>query len=183
MKTDSADSRHIFNDLNPECNMKLILCALSIFIVVAACETQAPDNSAEKLTIQELNATPAYAWYPAEMSVYTPSAEMVNSVRNSFEPSAEKIAIFVKPTCSCRGTTKLFPQIMKTLVSADVDMDRVEIWSMRSASDSHPYQPNISITELPALFVFKNDVVVAHILGADYTDNNADTLIANALAK
>lgn len=77
----------------------------------------------------------------------------------------------------------MFPQIMKTLISAGVDMSKVEVWSMRGITDKHPYQPTITIADLPAVYVFRNDVVVAEVHDNNYTNTNADTLIATALAR
>ena len=161
----------------------LILIAVALLLVLTSCETEAPEYSAQQLTITELSESPGYAWFPTEMNLYTPSTPMVDSVRTKFDPSTQKIAIFVKPSCSCRGTTRLFPQIMKTLLNSGIDMSKVEVWSMRGITDKHPYQPNITITDLPAIYVFRNNVVNAEVHDVDYLDSNADTLIANAIAR
>ncbi len=161
----------------------LIAIALAVLLILTSCETTTPEFSAQQLSVQDLNTSPGYAWFPAQMNQYTPSTPMVDSVRNRFDPSTQKVAIFVKPSCDCRGTMRLFPQIMKTLISAGVDMSKVEVWSMRSNADKHSYQPTITITDLPAVYVFRNGVVVGKIQDVDYTDNNADTLIANAVAR
>lgn len=161
----------------------LVVVALAVLLVLTSCETQAPEFSAQQLTVQELNTSPGYAWFPMEVNLYTPNTSMVDAVRTTFDASTQKVAIFVKPGCSCRGTTRLFPQIMKTLMNAKVDMARVEVWSMRGNTDKHPYQPTITITDLPAVYVLRNDVVVAEVHDINYTNTNADTLIANAVAR
>jgi len=161
----------------------LVVLVLAALLVLTSCDTQAPDFTAQQLTVQELNSSPGYAWFPTEVNIYTPSAPMVDAVRTTFDPTTQKIALFVKPGCSCRGTTKLFPQIMKTLMDAGVDMTKVEVWSMRSITDKHPYQPTIAITDLPAVYVFRNNTVSAEVHDVNYSDTNADTLIANAIAR
>ena len=161
----------------------LVVIALAVLLVLTSCETTTPEFSAQQLSVQELNTSPGYAWFPTEVNLYAPSSPMVNAVRTAFDPSTQKVAIFVKPGCSCRGTMRLFPQIMKTLISAGVDMAKVEVWSMRGNTDKHPYQPTITITDLPAVYVFRNGVVVAEVHDINYTDTNADTLIANAVAR
>lgn len=161
----------------------LLVIALTLLLVLTSCETVTPEYTAQQLTVTELNETPGYAWFPAEVSQYTPNADMVSTVKTAFDPSTEKIAIFVKPGCSCRGTTRLFPQIMKTLLDANVDMSKVEVWSMRGLTDKHPYQPTITITDLPAVYVFRNNLIVAEVHDVNYTDRNADTLIATAVSK
>lgn len=161
----------------------LVVIALALVLVLTSCETTTPEYSAQLLTVQELNSSPGYAWFPTEVNLYAPNPLMVDSVRTSFDASTQKVAIFVKPGCSCRGTTKLFPQIMKTLISSGVDMSKVEVWSMRGITDKHPYQPTITITDLPAVYVFRNGVVAAEVHDVNYTLFNADTLIANAVAR
>ena len=163
--------------------MKSLAILFGLFFLLNACETQAPEYSAQQLSVQELNTSAGYAWFPTEMALFTPNQLMVDSVRNAFDPKTEKVAIFVKPSCSCRGTTRLFPQIMKTLLSAGVDMSKVEVWSMRSTTDKQPYALMIAISDLPAVFVIKNNVVTAEIHDVNYTNTNADTLIATALAR
>ena len=70
---------------------------------------------------------------------------------------------------------------MKTLIEANVDMSRVEVWSMRAETDKHPYQSTITLTDLPAIYVLDKGVVRASVRDNDYTDTNADSLIANAV--
>lgn len=161
----------------------LAALALTLLIILTSCETATPEYTAQQLTVQELNTSPGYAWFPTEVNIYSPNASMVDSVRSTFDASTQKIAIFVKPGCSCRGTTRLFPQIMKTLMDAGVDMSKVEVWSMRGLTDKHPYQPTITITDLPSIYVFRNNVIKAEVHDDDFSNTNADTLIANAVAR
>ncbi|MDZ4745337.1 MAG: hypothetical protein SGJ05_04970 [bacterium] len=161
----------------------LVIVVFTLLIVLSACTTEPVEFSAQQLTVQELNTSPGYAWFPTEVNLYAPNTSMVDSVRTTFDASTQKVAIFVKPGCSCRGTMRLFPQIMKTLIAADVDMSKVEVWSMRGITDKHPYQPTITITDLPSVYVFRNNVIVAEVHDGNYSDTNADTLIATALAR
>ena len=141
--------------------MKTFALALATILALAGCTpTEVPVTSAEMLTMDELTKSPGYTWFVAEMSTYTPDATVVSEISTTMTSvPGRKVCVFVKPTCSCRGTQRLFPQVMKTLVAANIDMSRVEIWSMRSATDTHPYQPTISITDLPAIFVLEDGVV------------------------
>ena len=160
--------------------IKYIL-VLTLLALTIGCETTSPSGEAQQLTLSELTSAPGYAWFPAEMNSYTPRAEMIDSVNQRFDNSSHKIYVFVKPSCSCRGTQKLFPQIIKTLEASNVDMNRVEIWSMRYPTDSHPHSGKVSISDLPSVFVIKNEAVLHEINDGDYDLTNADALIANAL--
>lgn len=163
--------------------MKLLLALASVAIVVSACTTTEPtDPVAEQLTMQQLTMSPGYSWFMAEMDSYLPKQTVLDDISTSMTTNTNRrVCIFVKPSCSCRGTQRLFPQVVKALTAAKVDMNRVEIWSMRGNTDKHPYQSIISIGELPAIYVLENNVVRSMISDKEYLDTNAAELIANAV--
>ena len=161
--------------------MKILAALLSIALIATACETTGTGGAAQQLTLAELNSVPGYAWFPAEMTTFTPSAEMIDLINTRFDENEHKIYVFVKPSCSCRGTQKLFPQVMKTITESNIPMENVEIWSMRSTTDEHPHMAQMTVTDLPVVFVLRNDEVASQILDAQYSSTNADTLVANSL--
>lgn len=163
--------------------LKSFVLTLAVLLLLTSCEEVAPDYSAQHLSLEELYESPGYPWFNTEVAIYNPTVWMVDAVRTGFDPNTQKILIFVKPSSICRGTTRLFPQVMKTLLAAGIDMTKVEVWSMRSVTDKQPYAPMITIVELPAVYVLRNDAVSASIPIQDYSYLNADTLIANAIAR
>ena len=162
-------------------NMRSILVLFAIALRFGGCDTTTVEPEAQQLTLEDFNTVPGYLWFPVEIESYAPSPAMVDSVAARFDADIDKICVFLKPSCSCRGTQKLFPQVMKTLIESKIDMDLVEIWSMRSTTDKHPYMPELTVTDLPVIFILRDDVLSYQILDADYNLTNADTLIANAL--
>lgn len=165
--------------------MKTLALAFLCVMVLSSCtSTDVPEANAELLSMTLLTQSPGYSWFVAEMATFSPNVTMVADVNAamSSQPN-KKVLIFVKPSCSCRGTQRLFPQVMKTLVAANVDPARIEIWSMHSASDKQPYQSIISLADLPAIYVIENGTIRARVIDADYTESksNADTLIARAM--
>lgn len=157
-------------------------------IVALACallgcsDSSTPDPAGQQLLISDLGQNPGYAWYQTEIGSYTPDPAMVDSVKSHFGTD-EKVCIFVRPSCGCRGTQKLFPRVMKTLMDANVDLSKVEIWSMRNPSDNTPYDATFSLTSLPTIVVMRNGAEVSRIIDADFNEVNADTLIASAILK
>lgn len=118
----------------------------------------------------------------AEMDSYLPKQSVLDDISTSMSTNtSRRVCIFVKPSCSCRGTQRLFPQIVKALTAAKVDMNRVEIWSMRGTTDKHPYQSIITIGELPTIYVLENNAIHAMVSDKQYADTNAAELIANAV--
>lgn len=163
--------------------MKLLLAFVSVLLVATSCTTTEPaEPVAEQLTMQQLTMSPGYSWFMAEMDSYLPKQTVLDDISASMSTNLNRrVCIFVKPSCSCRGTQRLFPQVVKALTAANVDMRRVEIWSMRGNTDKHPYQSIITIAELPAIYVLENDTVRSMILDKQYADTNAAELIANAV--
>ncbi len=163
--------------------MKICLALISLLVVLSACSTTEPaDAVAEQLTMQQLTMSPGYSWFMAEMESFVPKKLVLDEISASMASNVNRrVCIFVKPSCSCRGTQRLFPQVVKSLLAANVDMNRVEIWSMRGTSDKHPYQSIITIGELPTVYVLENNVVRSMVSDKQYADTNAAELIAAAV--
>jgi hypothetical protein len=168
--------------------MKILLACLALAAVVSSCVTSVdPTTEAQRLTTEDLTQTPGFAWFPIETAQYNPDPVQVDRVRTAMAATLEKkIYMFIRPTCSCRGTQRMFPQIVKTLTVAGIPAERIEMWSMRSTTDSQPYSSLFTVGQLPAFYVVTNGVVTAS-LGDDFTTNynekNADSLIANAVSQ
>ncbi len=163
--------------------MRLFLVTLCAVMVTVSCDTTTPDTNATQLSVSDLNQNPGYSWFQGEIGGYTPNSTMVAQVASNFDPNTEKVCIFVRPSCGCRGTQKLFPRIMKTLMDANVDMNKVEIWSMREPTDKSPYSGTVPLTSLPTIVVLQNNAELSRIVDTDYNDLNADTLIARAVSQ
>ncbi len=163
--------------------MKLFLALVSMVVVLSACTTTEPvEPVAEQLSMQQLTMSPGYSWFMAEMDSYLPKQSVLDDISTSMTANVNRrVCIFVKPSCSCRGTQRLFPQVVKALTAAKVDMSRVEIWSMRGTTDKHPYQSIITIGELPAIYVLENNAIRSMVSDKQYADTNAAELIANAV--
>lgn len=166
--------------------MKHLIVVLAIgLITLSGCSTTAePEATAQQLTIEELTRTPGFTWFVAEMNRFTPNAGLLQGIDSAFTKSpSKKVCIFVKPTCSCRGTQRLFPQVVKTLMEAKVPTSSIEIWSMRTEADRHQYEGMLKISALPAIYVIQDGAVRDSVRDFDFDDSNADTLIARAVSR
>lgn len=162
----------------------IILAIASAFFIGGCTTTEVPESTAQKLTLDELTKAPGFTWFVAEMSRFTPNSQYLAPIESAFTAAPEKkLCIFVKPTCSCRGTQRLFPQVVKTLLDAKVPDSRIEIWSMSTEKDRHPYEGIVSITTLPAIFVMENGVIRDSILESTFNERNADSLLAKAVTR
>jgi hypothetical protein len=159
---------------------------LSIFtaiagIVLSSCATEPVDFVAQRMTIIELNTSAAYLWFPAETQVYNARSEYVSEISQRFTADTRAL-IYVRPSCSCRGTQKLFPQVVKTLMQAGIREEQIEIYSMRSNQDKHPYAESITISNLPTIMIVQGETINPRIiLDQDFNGVNADSLMASVL--
>jgi hypothetical protein len=168
--------------------MKILLACIAIASIALGCVTTTePSTEAQKLTMIDLTQTPGFTWFVAEIDRYAPDTTHVNRVKASMAASPEKkVYIFVRPSCSCRGTQRMFPQVMKTLMNAGVESSRIEVWSMKNTTDSQPYASLFSVSQLPAFFVVENNTVKSSMgddFATNYNEENADSLIANAVSR
>lgn len=163
----------------------VIILAIACIVVAGGCTTtETPESTAQKLTLNELTKAPGFTWFVAEMSRFTPNSQFLAPIESAFAAApGKKICIFVKPTCSCRGTQRLFPQVVKTLLDANVPESRIEIWSMITENDRQPYESSFSISTLPAIYVMENGVVSDSISEASFNERNADSLLARAVTR
>jgi hypothetical protein len=160
----------------------LAVFVVGLLVLGGCTPTTEPESTAQQLTMDELTRTPGFTWFVAEMSRFTPNAQLLPQIESAFTRTpSKKVCIFVKPTCSCRGTQRLFPQVVKTLIEANVPASNIEIWSMRSENDRHQYENTLKITSLPAIFVIQDGAVRDSVRDYDFNDSNADTLIARAV--
>ncbi len=161
-----------------------LLAAFSLSVLgLWSCNSEVPPTDAQLVTVQELNSSAGYAWFPSETGIYTPNPAIVNQLKTSFDTNAHKVTVYVKPTCSCKGTQKLFPQVMKTLMAANIPMRCITIYSMRSSSDKHPMMDKFVVTTLPVFYITRNDSIRSSIMDVDYTGDNADTLTLRAILR
>jgi len=161
-----------------------LLAAVTLTMVgLWSCNSEVPATDAQVVTVQELNSSAGYAWFPSETGIYTPNASIVSQLQASFDTNAHKITVYVKPACSCKGTQKLFPQVMKTLMAANIPMRCVTIYSMRTSGDKHPMMDKFVVNSLPVFYITRNDSIRASIVDVDYNGDNADSLTLRAILR
>ncbi len=141
-----------------------ILSFVLLAALVNSCETTtAPTGPAKRITIQQIQSSPGFAWFVTERDTYTPQADTVVLVKATFKSDVHKIYIHVNPSCGCVGTQKLFPHFMRVVQDAGIADSNFTIYSMAQAKDEHPETSQFTITQLPSIFITKNDVLVATI--------------------
>ncbi|MDC1068454.1 hypothetical protein OAQ99_04775 [Candidatus Kapabacteria bacterium] len=131
------------------------LLTLSILILLGiSCSESDIDKEAQQITKLELENTAGYEWFISEYQNYEPDNILINSINNNLDTD-EKLLLFIKPSCQCRGTQKDFPQLMKSIDLATIPQNKLEIYSMKE-DYTHPYLNEIQFSELPQAYLVKS---------------------------
>jgi len=153
--------------------MKILLSIyLIILFLLISCESNPVSTTAELIDIVKLSKTPGYQWYDLEVQNYNPDINIVNEVKNVYNSSKHKFVIMVKPSCSCPGTQKQFPAIMKTFNLAGITQSNYLIYSVSSERTKHPYEKHFKINELPSIILMQDSLPVYSIADTFYIQRN-----------
>lgn len=140
--------------------LSFLFIALCAIITMACSDATSPEYNAERITAHTLSSKLGFEWFPEEVSSFQPDTAAVRAIKDAYSADNHKFYLYVNPSCSCKGTQKLFPHTIRILQDAGVKESDIEIYSMRSTSDKHPYMDKMPVQKLPTVFVVKNDVVV-----------------------
>ncbi len=142
--------------------------AALLFVSVAGCnKTTEATYEGEQLSLTQLRSTPGFAWFDGEVATYTPDAAIVSKISAEYQAKKQRIYIYVNPSCSCTGTKKRFPWIMRILQDAGVKEQDIIIVSMHNASDKQPFSGRFSVRGLPSFFITKDEAPVFAIQTVD----------------
>jgi hypothetical protein len=141
-----------------------LLSALATLLVGCSQSTE-PEYTAERITLNTLRTTPGFAWFDAEMQSYQPDSAVVALIRQAYRPGEHHFYVYVKPTCSCYGTQKLFPRFCRVLLDAGVTESDLEIYSMHGSTDKHPHMHWLHVQQLPSFFIARQQQLLGSIAG------------------
>lgn len=136
-------------------NKYFTLLTVLVAFVLASCSESPTVPNAAKMDMTTINTSAGYAWFPGEMSSYTPDT-IIKNVPKLYNPSVNRFVLFVRPSCSCPGTHKYFPQFYRILKDCGVTDANIEAYSMSDKSDKQPYDTLMIVNVLPTFIVMKN---------------------------
>ncbi|MCO5252087.1 MAG: hypothetical protein M9949_11815 [Candidatus Kapabacteria bacterium] len=134
---------------------RYILILLSVAFIMS-CEDSSTQHTAQLMQLDNLVRTPGYSWFDIEYNAYEPNQQMLDEIKNNFDPQIHKFLVFLKPACSCPGTHKLFPAFVKGADLSGIPDANIEYYSMRSNRDAYHYSDLFTLNELPAFIILKN---------------------------
>ncbi len=136
--------------------------ALAILIVgtitMSSCNqtTEPSTGTASLLSLSDLNNSAGYSWFEAEKTLYKPDDSKIRDIASEFKNKNHMIYFFVNPSCSCIGTKKTFPHVIRILKDAGVPDANIVIYSMKSFTDNHPLKDKFTLRGLPSIFITVN---------------------------
>ncbi len=171
--------------------MKKFIIITILAIGIYSCKENSVTPEANPLTIAELNSTPGFGWFEEEIQLYTPQSHIVDEIRNIFDADLFNFYLYVRPACSCPGSHKQFPQLVKVFREAGIPESSYTLYSMIDPDDINPNADKFEIVRLPAFIVMKSDLAhysitdtldyrVANNINADVT---MEDLLLEALQK
>ncbi|GAB5465008.1 MAG: hypothetical protein Kapaf2KO_04440 [Candidatus Kapaibacteriales bacterium] len=140
-------------------------------------ESVVEPESATKITSSELWTDPNLAYFPSSYDGAELDPVLLDSIRANYDENRHDFVMFIKANCSCRENTELLPKIKKTLDSAGVKDDNISYYLISKAEHSHPYESEVSLNTIPAVFTRTNSQFTYSIV--DSSNNDTEKLIEN----
>ncbi|MCS6965479.1 MAG: hypothetical protein NZ473_01740 [Candidatus Kapabacteria bacterium] len=154
---------------------------IAALVLLSCTQSTQPEYTAERLTLEQLRTTPGFAWFDTEYQAYSPDTALVAQIRAAYVPGLHRFYVYVKPTCSCVGTQKLFPRFLRVLTDGGIRLNDCEIYAMRGAGDRHPHQNWLQIRQLPSFFIVRDVEVCGSILGELPPGKTIEQVVLEAL--
>lgn len=156
--------------------LSFAVAALLILGTAGCNSTNDPDSVGEQITLTQLRQTPGFTWFDPTVASYTPNSAIVSQIATEFQAKKQKVYLFVKPMCTCVGTTQRFPHTIRILQDAGLTENDIIIVSMHSAKDKHPFSDRFTVRGLPSFFITRAESPVFAIQTVD------EVLFANPLS-
>jgi len=163
----------------------LLLIAFSLLIFSCSEDDDSVSTEAEQIDFNYLSDASGYAWFNATVATYTPYDSTIQIIQQKYDTSMYDVVMYVKPSCSCDGTQKKFPYLVKSLRAAGVPDSEITIYSINKHTDKHPRMNELTLTDLPTFYLYKNGVPFANILESKIGTGRAEVedLLLNAIEK
>lgn len=163
----------------------IILLAMAFLV---SCDDNAVIYDAEPLAVDSIEYKAGYLWYTEEFSNYAPDTDLVKEISAEYNEHKGKLkfVVYAKPECTCPGDHRYFPKYMRILMDAGIDKSNIEIFSMTSTNNHHPYEEKLTVQLLPGFFLIYADNWVYDIsdefgIGADATNGTLESQILKGL--
>jgi hypothetical protein len=75
--------------------------------------------------------------------------------------------MYVNASCTCTGTKKNFPRLVRALRDAGVPESEVTIYNMLNASTNHPDMDKYPVTALPTFYFIRTSIAPVSVASQD----------------
>jgi hypothetical protein len=136
---------------------KIALLIVSFALFLSSCDDSATNVEAELTNYETIILQPGFQWIPLRKEQYEPVSDVIDSIKKYYKPDIFSFYIFAKPSCTCEGAHNQIAFLFDIFDEADIDYSNSMIYAMNSINNIHPYQDILTINELPAFYVLKNN--------------------------
>jgi hypothetical protein len=151
--------------------IKLMVYILTIFAFVQCTDSVNNNMDAEKVDVGEISFRPGFDWFSGYYISYAPDSLTINAIKAAYDPNVYKFYCFIIPACKCDDNQQNLPNALKTINSAAIGSDKIEVYIMNTLTTKHPYSDTLSIKTLPAIFVVKNGEPVYSVIDSMLSRN------------
>ena len=143
---------------------RIILAFFSIAIFTSCTDNISYDEDAQKITVNDIVATPTNGWFRVEMENYKPDTNVIKEIINNFDPAKHRVYLYANFSCGCNNQQTDISHLCKVFEECNIPDSSYEIYSMKSSTSKHPHKALFSISQLPECIVMKDTNAVYFML-------------------
>ncbi len=146
-----------------------IYVIISLMMIISSCnQTTTPEQTAIKMTKEELTHTIGYTWFNVYINDYAPNDSLTHIIDSLFNRNKHRLIFFLEPECTCEELVKDPAYLVNILEHSNITEDNYEFWGMGSTKTDHPYKDLINLNELPHVALMSSNNYVYSILDSFY---------------
>jgi hypothetical protein len=154
-------------------NQVFIFTVLSFFLF-SSCTEDTPELLTVQRTIDQVKNDWRYYGFSYYFDEYQPNQEILDSIKDRFDPSVHKFLLFTSPSCySCGQMDTLLPYTAKIIKTAQFSDDDYHLFDTPNIAASHPFDTLIILKSLPSVFTL-NEEKIYSVLDTFYLKQQDD---------
>ncbi len=143
-----------------EFSKKIMIILVSFIFLFAACNDDTADLATVQRTIDEINVDWRYYGFSFYFEEYKPDIDLLDSIKENFDPSIHKLLLYTSPSCfSCGQMDSLLPFVAKIIKSAQLSDTSYFLFDTPNIQASHPFDTLIILKSIPSVFTLSGGTI------------------------
>lgn len=138
---------------------KYLILAVLISFVFVGCNESTTNVDADLTDYETIILQPGFQWIPFRKEQYEPNPNVIDSIKKYYNPNIYSFYIFAKPSCTCEGEHNQLAYLFDIFDESEIEYSNALIYAMNSINNNHPYSDYLTINELPAFYVLKDNSI------------------------